>query len=102
VPVQVAGVDVVSAVDITLDYDPKHLRFVRMRRVRSEQKVQLLTSDATPGTARAVLASASPLAVDADPVMIAVFERLRRSGGRVVLTGARVDDEPAVITDGRR
>jgi hypothetical protein len=95
VPVHIKGVDAWSAVDVTLGYDPKRLRLVRMRPIRSEQRVLFHTSQ-TGGTARAVLATAVPLAVDGDPILLATFESLRRRDGDVVLTSARVDDQPVV------
>jgi hypothetical protein len=97
VPVHVTGVDAFSAIDVALDYDPKRFRFVRMRRARSERRALMATGQTRAGTVRAALVSSTPLEVDAEPVLVAVSERLRRNGGSVVLTAATVGDEPAVI-----
>lgn len=97
VPVHVSGVEALSAVDISLEYDPKRLRFVRMRRARSERRTLLAADRGPGGKVRAVLVSSAPLRVGTDPVLVAVFERLRGRVGNVVLTTVAVDDRPVAI-----
>jgi len=99
VAIRAAGVVAVSALDLTLTWDPNALR---LRRVRRAPGVSGVVHSGEPhrGHARIALASGTPIEL-ANALVYAVFERRRQGDGDVRVESAVVDELQAAIATGR-
>jgi hypothetical protein len=100
VAIRADGVAAVSALDLTLTWDPNAMR---LRGVRRAPGVSGVVHSGEPhrGHARIALASGTPIEQLDRPLVYAVFERRRRSEGDVRVESAVVDELQAAIATGR-
>ncbi len=96
-PIHVQGASELSALDVTLQYDPSRLRFRGARRTASSRASLARAAETAPGNARVVLAAGRPLSAGDGAVVLLVFERLRRNDGGVAIATAAIDDTPASV-----
>ncbi len=101
-PVSIEGVDELSALDLTLRYDPERLLLRRVRKAPSGAAALVRSATTSPGVTRVILASSRALSTGGRPVLYAVFERLAPRAHRVAIERAHVDDTAASVGAMRR
>ncbi len=99
-PLRVGGGEL-SAIDLTLRYDPERLKLRRVRSAPRGRSALVRSATTSPGNTRVIAVASQPIAPSDAPLLYAIFERLRPGRADVEIAAALVDDVPATSRQAR-